>query len=366
MGSSSKKKQAQRSRRAQRQRQHKEGIGDGVDAGRDAGSEGGDLEELVCGGEALLAAGERARGAQLLLAAARAVLSMGAPKKAHDGSEADDMNGVNGGAENDGEGDDSEEIEERVGFALAEAGFPEQALEVLERAAAFRPATGHEKFMYMSQMMEGEAALLMAMRGMRILEAAVHDMEKRPAAAEVDARLRRKRADLCSAICAMSEIHLDRTAFDDGGDAEYGERDEAVVEQLRRACQLDPKSPEPLQVLASLRLSMGMHDEARELLMESMSKWSIDSSKGDRDAGGMDVDGEDEDGDAADADADDERDVLSIEFRFTTANLLLELEEEEEAIEVLEELLEEENNHRCHIIIDHAHPLRKQVKRSKV
>ena len=52
---------------------------------------------------------------------------------------------------------------------MAEVGKTEEAVAVLCRAAELSPNAGHEKFMYLSQLTEGEASLGHSRRGIEIL-----------------------------------------------------------------------------------------------------------------------------------------------------------------------------------------------------
>ena len=185
--------------------------------------------------------------------------------------------------------------------------------------------------------------------------------------------------DLCAALCARVEIYLNRTAYDplemDDNDTDpetSGNSDEFMASLLLRAASLSPSlSPDPLQVLASLKLSMGHREEARRHLKESIKRWR-DTNKctrqsnptyrdkqslsgvshercdvdmnDDEDDNVMDQD--ENDGDTrletkSDGDEEDRDDLPSIEFRFTSAKLLLELDEEELAIEILTEINDE-------------------------
>ena len=132
----------------------------------------------------------------------------------------------------------------------------------------------------------------------------------------------------CGACCALVEQLL-ATAEDI---EDVADECDAL---LRRAAEADVTSAEPLQVMASLRSQQGRPQEALEALRQSIAAWR--SRRGGRSvepSGGGDLDTEDNEFMG-------EYDV-SFEFRFETAKLLLELDENtDEAIDVLEELLEE-------------------------
>ena len=207
------------------------------------------------------------------------------------------------------------------GMALAEFGDPDDAIGTLKRAAQLRPNEGFEKFMYLGQLLDDAAAAATCTRqGLAIIEhqASLGDLD-------ADERL-------CGACCALVEQLL--AAADDVEDV----ADECDA-LLRRAAEADVTSAEPMQAMASLRSLQGRTEEALEALRRSVATWRSRR-------GGWDVDPDDA------AHADDEAALeiegeyeVSFEFRFETAKLLLELDENtEEAVMVLEELLNERDN----------------------
>ena len=121
---------------------------------------------------------------------------------------------------------------------------------------------------------------------------------------------------MCGACCALAEQLL-ATADD------VAEVEDECDQLLRRAAESDPRSAEPLQVLASLRSQQGRAEEALEALRRSVATWRSRR-------GGRDVDPDADLDDDADEDRADEHlgeYEVSYEFRFETAKLLLELDE---------------------------------------
>jgi tetratricopeptide (TPR) repeat protein len=139
---------------------------------------------------------------------------------------------------------------------------------------------------------------------------------------------------VCGACCALAEQLL-ATADD------VAEVEDECDQLLRRAAESDPRSAEPLQVLASLRSQQGRAEEALEALRRSVATWR--SRRGGRD---VDPDADlDDDADEGRADEHLGEYEVSYEFRFETAKLLLELDESvDEAVGVLEELLNERDD----------------------
>lgn len=182
-----------------------------------------------------------------------------------------------------------------------------------------RPNEGYEKFMYLGQLLDdGVAAATCTRQGLAIIEfQAAHG--------DADAEDR-----MCGACCALAEQLL--ATADDVEDVA-----EECDSLLRRASEADPSSAEPLQVMASLRSQQGRSEEALEALRQSIAQWRSRR-------GGRDVDPDAEEGEDMAEEHMGEYDV-SFEFRFETAKLLLELDENtDEAIDVLEELLNERDD----------------------
>lgn len=173
--------------------------------------------------------------------------------------------------------------------------------------------------MYLGQLLDdGVAAATCTRQGLAIIEfQAAHG--------DADAEDR-----MCGACCALVEQLL----------ATADDVEDVAVEcdsLLRRANEADPSSAEPLQVMASLRSQQGRSEEALEALRQSIAQWRSRR-------GGRDVNPDAEDGEDMAEEHMGEYDV-SFEFRFETAKLLLELDENtDEAIDVLEELLNERDD----------------------
>lgn len=216
---------------------------------------------------------------------------------------------------------DNADAAEAYGMALAEFGDPVDATAALKRAAQLRPNEGFEKFMYLGQLLDDAAAAATCTRqGLAIIE-------HQSSLGDPDADER-----VCGACCALVEQLV--AAADDVEDV----ADECDA-LLRRAAEADVHSAEPMQAMASLRSMQGRTEEALEALRRSVATWRSRR-------GGREVDPDaDENDDAAD-EFEGEYEV-SFEFRFETAKLLLELDENtEEAVMVLEELL----NERDHVV----------------
>ncbi|KAG1672225.1 hypothetical protein FOA52_002926 [Chlamydomonas sp. UWO 241] len=259
---------------------------------------------------------------------------------------------------------------EAYGSLLAEMGDCEQATVVLQRCVALSPDAGHEKYMYLGQLMDGAEALTMARKGVELLQVALDTakaaatgagaggsggggddagMEEEEGALSADELA----AQMCSALCSLAEMLMCGAESADSVASEV----EALMARAAATCE---ESPEPGQALCSLRYEQGRAEEALALLTASMAKWF----RPDNDEAGDEDDDEMGDGDGAEGagpggsgggggDEDSGRIQPSYEFRFECAKLLLELSDTTEvAIQVLEEMVEEDdsNPHTWHLL----------------
>ncbi|PRW32682.1 UPF0661 TPR repeat-containing -like [Chlorella sorokiniana] len=259
---------------------------------------------------------------------------------------------------------------EGYGSFLAETGQREEAVVVLQRAAAAQPDEGFEKFMYLGQLVEDPAEAESNVRkGVSILRAYLQQHAQEPAPAEGSEEAEEQAmekehldATLASCLCALAEALLHKAQA--AGEGALAGVEGEVESTLNEARGLSPDSPEPLQALASLRQQQGKDEEALQVLRQSMALWfkpapeesdeeaEEEGGEGKPAAGGSakkkkaeaeeeDLGSSDSDDDEMEFDSDDDE-LPSYEFRFETAKLLLELDESVEAAsQVLEGLLDE-------------------------
>lgn len=190
------------------------------------------------------------------------------------------------------------QIVEAYGSLLAEMGDMEQAIAMLRRAVEISPDAGHEKYMYLGQLLEGEEALGMMRRGIELLQVTVdqavaaeaeggegveagskgagragegeemedageeeeeEDDDPPPTAEELQEQL-------CSALCSLAESLMNQADDVEGVAGEV----EGLLARAKATCS---SSPEPGQALASLRYEQQRPAEAVEVLRESMQLW---------------------------------------------------------------------------------------------
>ncbi|KXZ42721.1 hypothetical protein GPECTOR_122g462 [Gonium pectorale] len=263
------------------------------------------------------------------------------------------------------------EYVETLGALLAEVGPEEEALEVLKKAVTLSPDVGFEKYLYLGQLLpEPSDALAATRKGVQVLQAQ-HEAARAAGSPEATGLSR----VLAGAMCSLSEALLGAAQVADaeareaaaaaggaegasGSGAGAGAGVAAIAEEVEHllalAATANPHSPEPGQVLASLRYEQGRSAEALEALRRSMALWHHPEAKegeeeeearaGRREPGescwartaGGGGDDDEEMGDAEssgsgeDSDSDDseeEDDGPSYEFRMECAKLLLELDE---------------------------------------
>ncbi|CAF9922972.1 hypothetical protein IMSHALPRED_005817 [Imshaugia aleurites] len=165
---------------------------------------------------------------------------------------------------------------------------------------------GAEKFLWLAQLSESGGADSVAWfeRGAAVLR------REMIVGAGSDGGREEQRRKLAGALCAIVEVYMTDLSWD--GAAET--RCEALVAEALRVA---PWCAEPLQTLASVRISQGRVGEAREALGGSLALW--------RDGGN---------GDEA---------VPEFAVRISLARLLMEVGMEEEALGVVERLVLEDD-----------------------
>ena len=221
-------------------------------------------------------------------------------------------------------------MQSTVGGLLAEVGSPDAALAALRRAVALQPDAGFEKYMYLGQLLDGAAAVGAFSKG-----AAIADAAARAAAASDDADAAADAAaSLSTVLCALVEAKMAASGVDAVGDE--------CAALLARAAAAAPASPEPLQVLASLRVEQGRPDEALAALRQSAEGW-LPAARAV--AAAARADEGDEDG-AGPSDAPPPppptTDLPPFEVRFEAAKLFLELDDTTDAaVAICDSLLAE-------------------------
>lgn len=177
--------------------------------------------------------------------------------------------------------------------ALMESGDVQQAEGILEKLVDLAPDEGHEKYLYLGQLRQGEAAVTAYQKGIQLLQQQLDDAIHQQSVYIIlrwklsieklslnDAGIPQKQLPdedaptvddwqraLMSALCALAEHHL----------AVHAEGVEAIASEVEtlahRAASTAPGAAEPMQVLATLRHLQGRPDEALQLLKDSIATW---------------------------------------------------------------------------------------------
>lgn len=254
-----------------------------------------------------------------------------------------------------------------------EVGNLEGAQHCLGRAITLKPEEGYEKYMSMAQLLNGKESLQCYQKGIELLTKVISDLQQSvkenkevhsennltdvsaqeemgteqcesqdenketsltrvtrtkdepiPSCSSVEERQSSFLQDLSSAHCSIAELYM--TDLCDEEDAEN-----LCHASIANAIEVDPSNPEAYQHMASFFLVKQDVDEAKVHILKSIKLWlpkykEVDEGK-------------------AAAGTFDPVEVcpLSYTTRLSTARILIEVEDYENAVEVLEGLLEENN-----------------------
>ncbi|BHF84566.1 hypothetical protein SprV_0902771700 [Sparganum proliferum] len=251
-------------------------------------------------------------------------------------------------------------------FILLELGRAGEAQKLLHRAVSLSPDEGFEKYMYLAQLSEKKDAVDLYLRGISVVNAAI---EKAPdvapqvatATAKGDeeavetsppppTKSELKRA-LSNAYCAIAEIYM--TDLCDEPDAET-----ECLAAVESATKADEKNPQAWLVTANFRLVKAEKQAAKDALEKCLSLYwprveaaisdlqgekEDDEEEGEEDAKKR-TDEEDMDTESLDNRLDlEELSGIPFEAHISMARMMLELEMNERAADVLEALLEEDD-----------------------
>lgn len=174
---------------------------------------------------------------------------------------------------------------------------------------------GAEKFLWLAQLCEegGMQSVEWYDRGVKVLRRRIGELEEEEGKSSDESirlLLDEKRKKLSDALCGAAEVYMTDLSWED--DAES--RCESLVTE---ALLVAPDSPEPLQTLASIRISQLRTEDAKAALTRSMELW--------KDLLPEDVK------------------IPAYSTRINLVRLLLETEMQEEALDVAERLISEDD-----------------------
>ena len=209
---------------------------------------------------------------------------------------------------------------ETAGSVLIELGEMDSAKDCFSLAITVQPEEGHEKYMCMGQLLTGSDAVSCFHKGIELMKTILQQDEAAAAAEKSDVMPR----DIARAYCNIAEIYLTDECFED-------DADEKCKGCLQEAAKVDPEYPECHHLLASFYISKESMDEAKEAMEKGLALWLPQWKEEVQKPDGEDV------ADLAQS--------CSIGYpeRIHASKLLIELQQYEEASEILEMLLEEED-----------------------
>ncbi|KAF1972859.1 TPR-like protein [Bimuria novae-zelandiae CBS 107.79] len=201
-----------------------------------------------------------------------------------------------------------------LGEINIELGDPESARDAFLAAIALDTEGVHdgaEKFLWLAQLNEegGAESVRWFEKGVAVLKREISELEgKSVKKAEITDALDEKKRKIANALCGVAEVYMTDLSWEEDAEA----RCEAAVTE---ALLVAPESPEPLQTLASVRISQARVDDAKAALTRSMELWK-------------------------DLEPDDAN-IPDYSTRISLSRLLMEAGMEDDAIEVLERLIGE-------------------------
>ncbi|KAM9994045.1 hypothetical protein ACTFIZ_012013 [Dictyostelium cf. discoideum] len=232
-------------------------------------------------------------------------------------------------------------VMDTIGEILLENGDIEKAKTYFLKSIKTDPEDSPSKYMNLGQLVGGDDALNCYRKGIEIMERELKQLIKeqgskyndlqhipRPLKSSIahseeeeedngdiiyesdeDDPIIILKQQLCSALCSISELYLTDQCFDD--DAE-----DQCETNLKRAIGYSPNSPEPYSLMASMKISQVKNQEAIEYLNKSYQLWEH-----------SDID-----------------DRPEFDYRFNISLLFIELKENRTAVDILEQLVNEQDN----------------------
>lgn len=212
-----------------------------------------------------------------------------------------------------------------LGEINIERGDPEAAFSYFSLAAEADPegdapeaqGGGAEKFFWLAQLCEegGSESVQWYEKGAECLRRQITQLEDETRRLsdqeERETLIQEKREKLAQALCGIAEVYMTDLSWDDN------EAEEQCNKVMVEALLVAPESPEVLQTIASVRISQAKRGEAKEYLSKSLNIWRDLPTEDDR--------------------------VPDFPSRISLARLLMEAELEDDAIQVLERLVQEDD-----------------------
>ncbi|OWZ17668.1 hypothetical protein PHMEG_0008359, partial [Phytophthora megakarya] len=191
-----------------------------------------------------------------------------------------------------------------IGELSTELDNPERALSAFQQSVQLAPAQNPSKYFYLSQLVTGEEAEHFMTQGITHLQQELqqHADPKTPEALVI-------KKQICDAFCSLGELYMTDLC-------DHEEAEGRCEKYFQEAMNFDVGLPEPTQALANLRLVQQNKEAADELLEETYRRLHENC---------------------------DENSLPSLEFRTATGKMLIEVERYEQACDVLEGVMQEDD-----------------------
>ncbi|CAM9655800.1 unnamed protein product, partial [Phaeothamnion confervicola] len=152
---------------------------------------------------------------------------------------------------------------------LLQVNQPEDAKQLLTRSAELAPDAGAGKFLYLAQLSEGQSALGLYKKALRLLRRDLVRARRRHARGEEEAEedVAMLQQQLCTSLVSVAELFMTDLCFQVGAE----EACQVALDQAM-APDVDYGGPEPVQALASLRLCQQRPEDALPLAKESFRR----------------------------------------------------------------------------------------------
>jgi len=146
----------------------------------------------------------------------------------------------------------------------AEAGDMELSKKYFLKAAEMNPDSGHEKYMYLGQMSEGDEAKKWYLKGIEIMENEIVDQ----GGIGEDTIHKLTKTDISNAFCALAEIYMTDCCFEEDAASQ-------CEKYCSKALEYDQRNYEAYIVNANYFLNLEMKEEAKDLLKQCFELLNI-------------------------------------------------------------------------------------------
>lgn len=206
------------------------------------------------------------------------------------------------------------EINVELGDLDAARGYFNQAAEIDEDGdIPEQNGGGPEKFLWLAQLSEdgGQDSVQWYHRAADILREQIQLLTDETSDSDNEAQIEEKQGKLANALCAIAEVYMTDLSWDE-------EAEKQCSKLMKEALSLAPNNPETLQTAASVRISQLRKDDARQYLTKSLGLWKDLPASSPQ--------------------------IPEFAVRISLARLLMEAEMEDDAMEVIERLIQEDDH----------------------